>query len=79
MQAPVRASAVMSGYSYTDGANYSYQPMYWNETELVDFSEYDGELDKEPVAENKGNSLYYKSIGVIQPSAGKDAFDGLSF
>lgn len=66
-------SAVMSGYSYTDGANYSYECMYWNQTELVDFSAYDGEKDKEPVSEKKGNSLYYKSIGVIQPSAGKDA------
>lgn len=66
-------SAVMSGYSYTDGANYSYQPMYWNKTELVNFKKYDGETEKEPVAENKGNSLYYKSIGVIKPAAGKDA------
>jgi cyanophycinase-like exopeptidase len=66
-------SAVMSGYSYTDGANYSYQPMFWNKTELVDFREYNGEIDKEPVASNKGNSLYYKSIGVIKPAAGKDA------
>ncbi|WP_419822947.1 S-layer homology domain-containing protein [Anoxybacterium hadale] len=66
-------SAVMSGYSYTDGANYSYPPMYWNQTELVDFEVYDGETDQEPVATMKGNSLYYKSIGVIQPAAGKDA------
>lgn len=66
-------SAVMSGYSYTDGADYSYQPMYWNQTELVDFEKYNGKTDKEPVAANKGNSLYYKSIGVIKPAAGKDA------
>jgi cyanophycinase len=66
-------SAVMSGYSYTDGADFSYQPMYWNKTELVNLQKYDGETDKEPVAANKGNSLYYKSIGVIKPSAGKDA------
>ncbi len=66
-------SAVMSGFSYTDGANYSYQPMYWNDTQLVDFAKYDGETDKEPVAVKKGNSLYYKSIDVIEPAAGKDA------
>ncbi|WP_175438442.1 cyanophycinase [Fusibacter sp. 3D3] len=66
-------SAVMSGFSYTDGANYAYQPMYWNKTERLDFRAYDGEIDKEPVTANKGNSLYYKSIGVIKPAAGKNA------
>lgn len=66
-------SAVMSGYSYTDGANYSYECMYWNKTEFVDFGVYNGETDKEPVSAKKGNSLYYKSIGVIKPAAGKDA------
>ncbi|HVI40526.1 MAG TPA: hypothetical protein VM577_07700, partial [Anaerovoracaceae bacterium] len=65
--------AVMSDYSYTDGADYSYQPMYWNKTELVNFCKYNGETQKEPVAANKGNSLYYRSIGVIKPAAGTDA------
>ena len=65
--------AVMSDFSYTDGADYSYQPMYWNKTEQVDFRKYNGEIQKEPVAANKGNSLYYRSIGVIEPAAGTDA------
>ncbi len=66
-------AAFMSRFSYSDGSDYSYQSMYWNQAEFIDFAKFDAETQKEPVAKNIGNSIYFDSVNVIQPVAGVDA------
>lgn len=62
---------VLSDPAFQGGGNGSYEAMFWNDTEKLDMSDYNGKTDSDVDSSKTLNNIAYNSTGYVDLAAGR--------
>ncbi len=62
---------VLSDPAFQGGGNGSYEAMFWNDTEKLDMSDYNGKTDSDVDSSKALNNIAYNSTGYVDLAAGR--------